>query len=420
MAQSLISIDNLFSSIFQAHPQINGRYKMGPDLNLSEQLEYPRIHIVPQSLVVNQNIVTHTLYMMCIDIAKQDDNEMVKEVWSDTQQILIDVVKFIRSYNGDPGWFDIANDPSMTPILEDYKDRFTGHGMIVQLQVDLTGPCDIPIFNPDICGFVPRYFTGQGFQGFAGTQGPQGLRGLQGQIGVQGNSGEGVQGNTGPQGNVGDIGPQGFQGQIGSGVQGFQGFQGFQGLQGLQGRQGLQGIQGVFGTTGVQGFQGLGNIGTTGLQGVQGWQGISGSETTLVAVTSSDFNTTSTSYVSVTGASVSLAANTNYNILVIGDWSSNNNSGQATFGITVPAGTSFTMIRMMGVASSAVTTNMQNTPDQSSLGAIGVGGSIRPFTMNIKLSTAGTAGAFQLRIASNNASYTATCTKNTLIEAKPY
>lgn len=216
MAQSLISIDNLFSSIFQAHPQINGRYEMGPDLNLSEQLEYPRIHIVPQSLVVNQNIVTHTLYMMCIDIAKQDDNEMVKEVWSDTQQILIDVVKFIRSYNGDPGWFDIANDPSMTPILEDYKDRFTGHGMIVQLQVDLTGPCDIPIFNPDICGFVPRYFTGSGFQGFAGAQGPQGLRGFQGQIGVQGNSGEGVQGNTGPQGNVGDIGPQGVQGQVGN------------------------------------------------------------------------------------------------------------------------------------------------------------------------------------------------------------
>jgi len=210
MAQSLVSIDNLFSSIFQAHPQINGRYEMGPDLKLSEELQYPRIHIVPQSLVVNQNIVTHTLYIMCIDIAKQDDNEMIKEVWSDTQQILIDVVKFIRSYDGDPGWFDIANDPSMTPILEDYKDRFTGHGMIVQLQVDLTGPCDIPIFNPDICGFVPRYFTGSGFQGFAGAQGPQGLRGFQGQIGVQGNSGQGVQGN------VGTTGLQGVQGQVGN------------------------------------------------------------------------------------------------------------------------------------------------------------------------------------------------------------
>lgn len=407
---------NLFKPYFDAYPQINGRYEMCSVLNLdAPNLTYPRVFIIPERSVPQNNVVVHTLTIICADKVELENNSQIKSTWSDTEQILTDLVKFIRNYND---WFDITNNPQISRFLDQYADRYTGSVMVMELQVDASvGLCDVPLFDPAICGYVNISAQIPGPTGSAGVQGFQGPRGLQGVQGFQGSGIQGDIGNTGPQGNVGDIGPQGFQGQIGSGVQGFQGFQGFQGL---QGRQGLQGIQGVFGTTGVQGFQGLGNIGTTGLQGVQGWQGISGSETTLVAVTSSDFNTTSTSYVSVTGASVSLAANTNYNIRVIGDWSSNNNSGQATFGITVPAGTSFTMIRMMGVASSAVTTNMQNTPDQSSLGAIGVGGSIRPFTMNIKLSTAGTAGAFQLRIASNNASYTATCTKNTLIEAKPY
>lgn len=138
------------------------------------------------------------------------------------------------------------------------------------------------------------------------------------------------------------------------------------------------------------------------------------------ATTTSDFGTTSTTYVDVTGAAVALAASTDYDITIMGDWTSSNNSGQATFGITVPAGATFTMIRSMGITSSAVTTNMQNTADQASLVAIGTATALRPFLMEIRLTTAGTAGNLQLRLASNNASYTATCKSKTNVRARAY
>lgn len=225
---SINKIDLLFKSIFAAHPSIQGRYRMGPDLDLSSnELDYPRIHIVPVSSSINQNLTVHRLSIMCVDIAKQDDNEMIKEVWSDTHSILEDVVKFIRAYTGDPGWFDITNNPQTQPILEDYRDRFTGHAMTLDLQVDLTGPCDVPLFDVQICGYLPTWFP-NGPQGQSGRTGPQGPQGFQGNDG---------------------LGSQGFQGPIG--FQGSIGAQGFQGLEGLQGFQGRQGFQGILGTDGA-------------------------------------------------------------------------------------------------------------------------------------------------------------------------
>ena len=188
---SINKIDLLFKSIFDAHPSIQGRYRMGPDLDLSSnELDYPRIHIVPVSSSINQNLIVHRLNIMCVDIAKQDDNQMVKEVWSDTHAVLEDLVKFIRAYDGDPGWFDVLGNPQTQPILEDFRDRFTGHGMVLDLQVDMSGPCDVPIFNPDICGFVSRYIPDgpQGQSGRTGPQGPMGPQGFQGIEGIDGSN----------------------------------------------------------------------------------------------------------------------------------------------------------------------------------------------------------------------------------------
>lgn len=140
----------------------------------------------------------------------------------------------------------------------------------------------------------------------------------------------------------------------------------------------------------------------------------------LSAALSADFDTASTTYVDVTGLSVALAANSRYTITVIGSWTSSNNSGQATFGLNLPAGATFTMTRFMGITSSAVSTTMQNTVNQAANVAIGTATAARSLYMVIQVTTSATAGDAQVRLASNNAAYTATCRKDTRIKAESY
>ena len=140
----------------------------------------------------------------------------------------------------------------------------------------------------------------------------------------------------------------------------------------------------------------------------------------LSAALSADFDTASTTYVDVTGLSVALAANSRYTITVIGSWTSSSNSGQATFGLNLPAGATFTMTRFMGITSSAVSTTMQNTVNQASNVAIGTATAVRSLYMVIQVTTSATAGDAQVRLASNNAAYTATCRKDTRIKAESY
>jgi hypothetical protein len=140
----------------------------------------------------------------------------------------------------------------------------------------------------------------------------------------------------------------------------------------------------------------------------------------LSAALSADFDTASTTYVDVTGLSVALAANSRYTITVIGSWTSSSNSGQATFGLNLPAGATFTMTRFMGITSSAVSTTMQNTVNQAANVAIGTATAARSLYMVIQVTTSATAGVAQVRLASNNAAYTATCRKDTRIKAESY
>ena len=122
----------------------------------------------------------------------------------------------------------------------------------------------------------------------------------------------------------------------------------------------------------------------------------------------STFSTTSTSYVDITGLNSTLSANTTYVFSVVGQWTSSSNSGQASIGITLPTGATFTMTRTMGRTSSAVNSVMQSSNDQSQMEPIGTGTAIRTVQITGIIDMGGTAGDVQFRLVSNNASYTAT------------
>jgi hypothetical protein len=105
---------------------------------------------------------------------------------------------------------------------------------------------------------IPGSDGAQGIQGLPGADGAAGAQGIQGEQGIQGIQGvAGNDGQQGIQGLTGDTGPQGIQGLTGdTGSQGIQGVPGNDGATGPQGEQGLQGIQGIQGEPGTSGAWG--------------------------------------------------------------------------------------------------------------------------------------------------------------------
>ncbi len=148
----------------------------------------------------------------------------------------------------------------------------------------------------------------QGPKGDPGDPGPPGPQGPAGGDGAPGADGvQGPQGATGPQGPKGDTGDTGAPGTPGAdGAQGPQGLPGADGSDGAQGPQGIQGPEGPEGPQGIQGIQGP--EGPPGPPGADG----SGSDPWTYVKLASDFVTSSSSAVSVTGLAFTPIANQTY------------------------------------------------------------------------------------------------------------
>lgn len=147
MSISLNQLKNYWSTLALSHQQVRS-FGWGPSLDLTSRIEtqFPFIHIIPTSSSIGLNVVTHTLTVLCVDLVRMDDFEQLDEVWSDTQQVLTDFKShFIYSA---PEWVSLIGEPTLTPVLEDYRDRYSGWSMVIQLQVDLDmGDCDLPFLN---------------------------------------------------------------------------------------------------------------------------------------------------------------------------------------------------------------------------------------------------------------------------------
>jgi hypothetical protein len=145
----------LFSDFANRHTQVQG-FGFGPGLDLENILSntannpdenkgYPLLYVIPTGAPsVGLNIITYTLNILCVDIVRLDDVRMMDEVMSDTFQVLNDLDRYLR-FTTEHYWFSLGNDPNIQPVLQDYRDRFSGGAMTLQLQVDnVVGDCEIP------------------------------------------------------------------------------------------------------------------------------------------------------------------------------------------------------------------------------------------------------------------------------------
>ena len=81
---------------------------------------------------------------MIFDLVKRGDidNSQTTEVWSDTEQILNDVIKIIKKNSND---YDLIGDPTLGPFMEEFTDWVTGWKADIVIESELNSNfCDIP------------------------------------------------------------------------------------------------------------------------------------------------------------------------------------------------------------------------------------------------------------------------------------
>ena len=149
-------------------------------------------------------------------------------------------------------------------------------------------------------------------------------------------------------------------------------------------------------TPGVTGTLPIGNGGTGAATREAAEEALT--RTTESTPLGSDFTTSSTSAVDVTGLSLSVASNSTYRYEVWCEWASNNTSGTVTPNVTGPAGATVTGYRQATLAASTVT----NGAIGLSTAAAGTANSRQFMVMHGICNTAGTSGTLQVTLASSS------------------
>jgi hypothetical protein len=119
--------------------------------------------------------------------------------------------------------------------------------------------------------------------------------------------------------------------------------------------------------------------------------------------TGSDFTTTSTSAVDVTGVSLSVTSNSIYRYEIWCEWATNNTAGTVTPNLTAPSGATVTGYRQATLASGSVTNGAVGV----ATAAAGTANSRQFMQISGICITSGTSGTLQFTIASGSGSHTA-------------
>ena len=146
----MITINNykdLFEDIKTAHYQLNS-YGFGELWQIEElmntEITYPCMFVAPISSTTLDQTQQRVFRILIFDLVKRNDvaTNQTTEVWSDTEQILNDV---IRIMNKESDNYDLIGDPILEPFMEEFTDWVTGWKADVTIESELNSNyCDIP------------------------------------------------------------------------------------------------------------------------------------------------------------------------------------------------------------------------------------------------------------------------------------
>lgn len=113
---------------------------------------YPLMYVIPEDATNDDRVTTYSFSILVMDIenTKNFDNQI--DIWSDTLDILKDIVALLRKSCNDcyKDW-DVVTPVTYSPFTEQYDDYLNGWSMKLQIQVqDPIDNCNAPFsaFNP--------------------------------------------------------------------------------------------------------------------------------------------------------------------------------------------------------------------------------------------------------------------------------
>lgn len=135
----------LFNNIANAHEQLND-FGYGEAWEIEEKMnkeaEYNMMYVVPMQSVKGKQTIDRTYMILILDIPKKDNSNQV-EVWSDTEQILDDIIITLRKSSKD---YELIGDPVMFPFAGDKSDWVSGYRAEIVLRTKTrSNTCDLPM-----------------------------------------------------------------------------------------------------------------------------------------------------------------------------------------------------------------------------------------------------------------------------------
>ena len=137
-------LKTLFQNIATAHKQIND-FAYGELWEIEEKMnkeaKYPMLYVSPIQSTTQEQVKERSFHFMIFDMISKDKEDVV-EVWSDTEQILDDIIKIFKNESEN---YELVGDPTLLPFKEDNADWATGYRTELTIRTDFNSNyCDIP------------------------------------------------------------------------------------------------------------------------------------------------------------------------------------------------------------------------------------------------------------------------------------
>lgn len=134
----------LFENIATAHDMIED-FASGEiweiEKKMNKNAKYNMLYVSPVQSGTFDNVKQRTYMVLVMDIPSKDESN-VNEVWSDSEQILDDVIELLRSTSND---YELIGDPILLPFKEDHSDWVAGYRAEVTIQTKKgVNRCNIP------------------------------------------------------------------------------------------------------------------------------------------------------------------------------------------------------------------------------------------------------------------------------------
>lgn len=168
--------NTLFNNIAVAHYQIND-YVYSELGMLEEELDkntkYPCLVAIPMQSATGEQVKVRRFMLMVLDIPKKDKSNIIN-LWSDTEQILDDIIKIFRNESKS---YSLVEEPTLVPFSEEHSDWVAGYRTEIAIETQFNNNyCDLPagtFISPDTAQFSYVYIYDQNGNTLATLKGGQ-------------------------------------------------------------------------------------------------------------------------------------------------------------------------------------------------------------------------------------------------------